>query len=255
MRTRLLLSVTTAITLLAATSAQAVTNTYRVTASTTPTKAGSSKSPVPVGIRFAYTVREAAGLRPAPVRRYRIVFRGLRVNHRGFARCTATRINRDTSDRRCPKRSKLGTGSVENIIGASANPADRSLACHLDLDIYNSGSGRAALFLSGGPAKKKPCITDIALAIPARFVPVRGGVALQFDVPQSLRHPVATLDNAVVSVKSSIRRLTRRSGKRRVGFFESRGGCSKGKRRVSVVFTDEQGAAKSARTNARCRRR
>jgi hypothetical protein len=235
--------------------AHAVTNTYEVSASTSPTTAGSKTRPVPVAIRFAYSVDEVSGLRPAPVLRYRIVFKGIKVKPRGFARCSVTRINNDMSDRRCPPRARLGTGSVENVIGASANPVDRSLACHLDLRIYNSGSGRAALFLKGSPNAKRPCVTDIALAIPAKFVPVRGGVALQFDVPPSLRHPIAALDNAVVRVESSLRKLTRGKGKRRVGFFESVGGCTKSTRRVSVVFTDEAGSSTTAHTYARCRAR
>jgi hypothetical protein len=241
------------IALLPVSIAHGVTNTYDVSASTSPTTAGSKARPVPIGIRFAYSVGEVDGLRPAPVLRYRIVLRGVDVNHRGFERCTASRINQDQSDRRCSSRALLGKGSVENVIGGSATPADRSLACHLDLRIYNSGSGRAALFLKGSPGARRPCITDIALAIAAKFVPVRGGIALQFDVPQSLRHPVASLDNAVVRVEASLRKLTRKSGKKRIGFFESRGGCSKGERRVSVVFTDEAGKATTERTNARCR--
>lgn len=236
--------------------AHGVTNTYDVAASTSPTKAGTKKRPVPVAIRFAYTVGERDGLRPSPVKRYRIFFRGLRVRHSGFRRCSFTRVSRDNSDRRCSRAARIGTGGVNTIIGDTNNPADQALRCFLTLRIYNAGPRRAVLFLSGGPTRPRPCVTEIAVPILGKFIHKDGGVYLQFDVPQSLLHPIAALDSSVVTVSASLPRKTRRArGGRRQGYFESRGGCSRNRRRVSVRFTDEQNNNVTKATNARCRRR
>ena len=48
------------------------------------------------------------------------------------------------SDRRCPRGSKVGSGFVRNIAGATSDPSDQSLKCDLRLTIYNAGANRAA---------------------------------------------------------------------------------------------------------------
>src|SRR5688572_19529467 len=94
--------------------AQTQQNTYTVTGSTNPTRAGSSARPVPVSVRFGYQVGEASNQRPSPVRRYSIRFTGLRVNTGFFPRCASGRNPDD-----CPSRSVVGTGFITNATGAS----------------------------------------------------------------------------------------------------------------------------------------
>ena len=231
-----------------------VTNTYTVSGSTSPTNAGTSKKPVPVSVKFGFTVGEAAGNRPSPIRQYSIRFAGLRVNSAAAPTCAANR-----APSRCTSRSIVGTGFITNATGARNNPSDKSIACNAALSVINNGSNKATIFVEGSPNQsdaRKRCAIELAAPIPARFIRAAGGAAttLQFTVPQSLLHPLPTLDNAVTSVSSTIRRLTRRRNGRTVGYYESTGGCTGGRRNISVVFTPETGTPSTTTTRARCTR-
>jgi hypothetical protein len=220
-------------------------NTYTVTGSTKPAKAGSKKKPVALRLDFDYTVGEQSGQRPSPVKRYTIGFYGLRTNGKLFPACTAAKINAAQSDSGCPKGSLVGTGAVSNAAGATSNPADKTIPCDLDLSIYNSGRNRAALFLHGGPPQ---CAVTISQAIDAKFVRFAGhGSALQFEVPAALLHPIPGVDNAVVRVKASIKKLRRKGH----GYFESIA-CQGAKRPIQVTFLTEAGQTSKASTKARC---
>jgi hypothetical protein len=228
------------------------TNTYNVTASTTPRTTGSAKKPVPVGVKFNYKVGEQNNNRPIVIEKYSIRFGGLRTNGNSFPGCTAAKINAAGNDNGCPKGSAVGTGDVTNNVGGANNIADKSIVCFLKLTVYNSRNQKAALYLEGGPNATPSCPTEIAVAIDARFVRRGAATALEFTVPESLKHPIAGLDNAVIDVKSSIRRITRRVNGRTVGFFEARGNCKAGSRDVTVVFTPESGTSATAQTKAKC---
>src|SRR6266496_541743 len=134
----------------------------------------------------------------------------------------------------------MGDGNVENITGATANPADKSLMCHLDLTLYNGGKGALAIYLFGAPPS---CPISVSQAIPAKFVKTSGGTALQFSVPPTLAHPITNFDNAVVQTASTVTKKVAKDGH---GFFESQGGCKGGKRTISVTFTPESGAPVTA---------
>jgi hypothetical protein len=234
-------------------------NTYTVTASGSPTKAGSKKHPVTEAIKFDYSIAEAAGQRPATVSQYSIFFKGLRTNGKYFKKCTADQINSAGSDSVCNKAAKVGSGSVDNQAGPTNDPTNKSIACHLALTLYNAGQGKLALYLAGGPSEPQPCAVALAVAIPGVYKNQKGGQALQFSVPSQLLHPIPGIDNAVVRVTSTIPRKTAKVSKkvrsnRKVGYFESIGGCTKGKRTIAVTFTQEDGAKATKSTTARCKK-
>jgi hypothetical protein len=231
--------------------AQAVTNTYTVTASTTPAKKGSKSKPVPVGVKFGYKVGEATGKRPSPVKTYSIRFKGLRANTSVAAKCSASTLESQGPDA-CPPKSIVGTGFIENQTGSTADPNDKSIECNAALSVVNLGANKASIYVEGDPNQSDPrrrCAIQLAAPIPAKFSNKNGEGRLDFTVPNSLRHPGApTISNAVVNVTSTIKKISK-GGK---GFYESIGGCSRGKRPVSVVFTPESGPTKTQRTTARC---
>ena len=252
---KLLIAVTAMFVLgIAAVAYAQVTNTYTVSGSTNPTRAGSSSKAVPVSVKFGYTVGEASGKRPSPVRKYSIRFAGLRVNTNAFTKCAA---NRKPSQ--CPSKSIVGTGFITNATGARNNPDDKSITCNAGLSVINNGSNKATIFVEGSPNQTDPrrrCAIELSSPIPARFIRASGGAAtsLEFTVPQSLLHPLPTLDNAVTSVTSTIKRLTTRRNGKTVGFFESTGGCVNGKRNLTVTFTPETGTPARAQRLASCSR-
>jgi len=239
----------------AAVAQAAQVNTYTVTGKTSPAKPGSKKKPVPISLDFDYTVGEESGQRPSPVKRYTIGFYGVKSNGGLFPKCTAASINAAQSIANCPKGSIVGSGFIINASGSTSDPNDKSIECNLNLTVVNGGQGRAAIFLQGGPStivQGKPCVIGISQAIDARYVSFDGGgTALQFDVPANLLHPIGGLDNAVVQVQSTIKKLTVKKGGKTRGYYESVG-CKGKQRPISVDFLSEAGQSVTATTNARC---
>jgi hypothetical protein len=239
---------------LAAVAYAQVTNSYTVTGSTSPTNAGTSKKPVPVAVKFGFDVGEANGNRPSPIKKYSIRFAGLRVNSAAAPKCGSNNAPDD-----CPAKSVVGTGFIRNATGAKSNPADKSIACNAKLSVINNGSNKATIFVEGSPNAtdtRQRCAIELASPIPARFIRAAGGAAvtLEFTVPDSLLHPLPTLDNAVTHVDSSIKKVTRKKDGKTQGFFESTGGCVNGKRNITVRFTPESGTAGTAQRLASCKR-
>jgi len=251
---RKIVAATTAVLVVAAAAvayAQQV-NTYTVTGATSPAKAGSKKKPVPVGIKFNYTVGEKSGNRPSPVSKYSIRFNGLRVNTQAFPHCSASKLEAGGVGA-CPAKSIVGTGFIKNATGAKDNPADRSIECNGKVTVINgAGPNRGLLYVEGSPQSTDPrtrCAIELAAPIETKYVKRGKAVALEFSVPSSLLHPLPTLDNAVTSVQSSIKRVRGKGGR---GYYEAIGGCKKGRRALSVVFTAENGVATTAASTAKC---
>jgi hypothetical protein len=236
---------------LSAVAFAAQVNTYTVSAALSPTKAGTKKKPVAVKLDFNYTVGEQSGQRPALINKYDINFGGGQVNTNIIPGCSAASIKAAQSDASCPKGSLVGTGNVENLAGPSSDPSPGSqLKCHLDLKIYNSRNNHAALYLHGAPPTCPIAVDD---AIDAQYVKKNGGTSLIFTVPDTLLHPsISTFDNSVVQVKSTINKITGKLKGKKRGYFESAGGCVKGKRKIQVVFTQPDGTSATVKNTAKC---
>src|SRR4051795_11328850 len=230
-------------------------NTYSVDGSVTPKKKpGTKKKPVPVSVKFHYTVGEKNNLQPSAIDRYKISFYGVRaVNGDKFPKCTADQISQaGNSDAGCPKGSLVGTGTIDNFVYADTDPsgAQGGFKCTKKLNIYNSGNKKGALFVYGDPNQ---CGGVGALpAFPISYVKGDGGgTALQFDVPATVLHPISGLSVAVRSVQSTIlQRTVTKSGKK-YPYYESI--ACKGKARpIIVTFTTEAGQATKSSANAKC---
>lgn len=251
-------------------------NVYGVTASTSPTKAGTVKKPVPTEVNFNYTVDEQDGKRPAAVKKYSIFFKGLNVNTAVYKKaCTADQINasgdpaqidpkgagdEDDQAKACPSGSQVGAGFIRATVGPDSDETSDGLYCKQYLKLYNGGKNKLTLFLyaytppGGGFAQEGDdyCVVNFGKAIAAKYVKKNGGTAVEFDVPSTVLHNVPGTTTAVRVVESKIFKKTRKiSGKTR-GYYESVGGCKNKKREVSVTFTPESGAAQTKKTTAKC---
>ena len=251
MRKFAIFAVTALVLAVAATAYAAQVNKYTVTGSTSPKTTGSKSKPKAVGIKFGYKVDEASGQRPAVVSSYAITFSGIRVNKSVASTCSASTLE-SQGPSGCPSKSIVGSGYIENATGATANPADKSIQCNAALTVVNESGSKGAIYVAGDPASTNPktkCAIQLAAAIPATFKNTSKGTTLSFSVPSSLKHPGApSISNAVTSVTSTIKNVTK-SGK---GFYEAIGGCTKGKRTISVKFTTEAGQSQTAKTKAGC---
>jgi hypothetical protein len=218
-------------------------NEYTVDGSVTVT-GGTVKKPKPGGLSFGFTSFRSDGTLPSPIQKYSIGFEGGRVNTSAVkATCTAAKINTAGNDAGCPAKAKVGSGTVNALVGTTGQPISGAAKCQLQLTLYNGGKNHMPLYLKGSPPA---CIAQISQSIDAVFVKKPGNVtALEFEVPESLRHQLG-LDIAVVNVTSKINAITVKKGKgkkaKKVGFLESTG-CADKKRDIVVTFTDETGAA------------
>jgi hypothetical protein len=246
----------TAVSLLVVGVAFAVTNTYSVTASTSPAKAGTKAKPVPISLSFNYTVGEATGQRPSSIKQYKIKFKGVKVNQKAVKKtCTADQINTAGNASGCPAAGIVGTGNVDNFLGPTSDPSNKSLHCYLALTLYNSKPGHVTLSLVGRKANPAPhdCITDIDTAIDGQYVVKNGFSILQFSVPPALLHPVPGLDNAVVNVTSKINKTaTSTVAGKKLAYYNVIGGCVAHKRPVEVEFVSENNVSSTAKTTAKC---
>ena len=233
----------------------AVTNTYDVDGSTSPARAGSKSKPLPIGINFNYSVGEVQNRRPDVIKKYSIRFTGTQVNTNAAPGCPLSTLQNQGPDA-CPSGSIVGSGFIENATGARDNPNDQSITCNASVQVVNQGDRRANLYVAGSPNSTDPrtkCAIELAAAIPARFVRRGNTTALEFEVPDSLAHPLPTLSNAVKRVRSTVRRITRRIRGKRRGYFEAIGGCRNRSRLITVVFTPESGPSATAQDRAPCR--
>jgi hypothetical protein len=250
MRKLAIFVVTAFVLALAATAYAAQVNKYEITGKTSPRTAGSKKKPKAIGISFGFKVKEESGQRPAVVHKYAITFAGTRVNKSAASTCSLGTLE-DEGVKGCSKKSIVGTGFIENKTGNTADPTDTSILCNAALTVVNLKGSKAAIYVEGDPNqtdRRRKCAIQLAAPIPATFKNTQSGSTLTFTVPSSLRHPGApTISNAVVSVTSKIKKITRK-GK---GFYEATG-CKKGKRKISVKFTTEAGDSKTESKNARC---
>jgi hypothetical protein len=149
----------------------------------------------------------------------------------------------------------MGTGNIENESGSTADPSQKAITCHLDLKYYNGGKHHATLYLHGAPNSADPaksCPLTIDRAIDATYVKKSSGVSLVFTVDNTLLHPLSGLDNAVVKVQSVVNRVTKTVSGKKIGYFQSIGGCKSGKRTVKVTFSQVDGSSQSVKNTAHC---
>lgn len=242
-----------AASLLLAAPAHAV-NEYDIKASTSPTKAGTTKKPVPIAVNLGFTTRDPEGGRPLSMEQLTVAFDGVRVNTNAFKKCSATAITQAKSDANCPTGSLIATGYARNIAGNRSDRKDRSINCYLTLRLHNSGNNKLALFVKGDPqaAGDKNCPIDLATAIPISVVRNAKGASLRLAIPESLKHPLATLTNSVVEMNLKVKRMTTKVKGKTIGLFESTGRCVNRKRTVTLTFNNEGGNVAKQSTRASC---
>lgn len=231
-------------------------NTYTLNqAATSPSKAGTTKKPVIAGTNFDYTVGEKSGQRPAVVSKYVIRFKGIRTNGKYFKTCTAAKITQAKSNKSCPAGSQIGQGGIENQLGGTDDPSGKT-PCNLNLRLYNGGQNKLTLYLDNfGVAQ--PCPVP-PTAFSGTFKTSGGFTTLTFSVPSNLLHPLPGVSVAVVRTHSTIARksVTKKihGKKRRIGYFESVGGCVASKRPTTVIFTQEDNTTGTATKKSACKK-
>jgi hypothetical protein len=168
------------------------------------------------------------------------MYEGGRLNTTLIPGCSADKINAlatpDTSV--CPAGSKMGSGSLDALIGSAGQPTADASRCKASLELFNGGKGHATLFVSSELAT---CPVGLRQAIDMKYV-TRGEFAgLEFTVPEMLRHQVQ-LDITVTHADARLNTIVKKKKGKKVGYIESTG-CKDGTRDMTVTFTDEQGTS------------
>jgi hypothetical protein len=210
--------------------AQTTTTQYAATGSVSA-HGGSKSKPKAGSLKFGFTVTDPTGVQPPPLQTYSILFEGGRLNTQVAKSCPAAKINAANGDDSvCPSGSKIGSGSLDSLIGTTGQPSETH--CKATLTIYGAGKGKATLMVRSTLAT---CVTELHQAIDMKYITSGGYSGLQFTVPDELRHQLG-LDITVIKADTTINKMTKK-GKNLV---ESTG-CKTGTRHLKVTFTDEQG--------------
>ncbi len=222
------------------------TGSYDVSASTSPDTKGSNKKPKAISVTFGVNFN---GTTRAPSSEgFKVAIEGIKTNGARFAKCTAAQINAAQSDRGCSRAARVATGKVHNLAGNAADINDTSIVCDLNVTIYNSGRNRAAIYLFGNPPN---CVIPVSQALDARWVKAGSGQALQFSIPNNLRHPVGGVDNSIIDIDATFPRKTTGKGKKKVAYIEAVG-CKGGSRDIELTLSLEGGSQATSKSSARC---
>jgi hypothetical protein len=251
---KLILSVLAAAIVLALPASALASNSYDITSSFSPGKSGKKSKPTPVSGKFGFKVTDSEGKRPFALDSLKVDFAGLRMNTAQFKTCTPAAIEQAQSDSVCNPAALVATGYANNIAGNAASRDDGSIRCYLTVKLYNSGNGKAALYVKGDPGAAQPCPIAVATAIPVTIKRGATGDSLSFSIPANLKNPLPTLRNSLVETQLTLMKKTVKKGKKTVGYFETFGGCTGGKRSVTVAFDNEGANDTTERSSARCSR-
>jgi hypothetical protein len=222
-------------------------NSYSAKLSFSPSKAGSAKSPSPLGLQQNLGAASTTpGNRAAGLTDIKTTIYGVVSNAKYFPTCSAAKIvaNQLKWDKACPSKSLVASGPVLARLGPSNTLAGAGTDCNLLLNVYNGGSGKLVFFFELAPiapAKYKCGGIQTGAGAPYIGTSRQSGKNLVQDVP--LPPDVSTKAGNLSGVYGSLtleqlawRKLTTKVHGKTVGFLQSMG-CKGGKRPWSEKFT------------------
>lgn len=235
----------------------AAADDYRVSrASISPAGGGTPAAPKPVGVGFGLGIAAAErSQRPQPIKSYAIGVEGVLAYPGAFPACSLAQAKARRGPAKVCGKALVGSGLIRAAAGLNDDARiSESVACNLQLRLYNTGAG-AALRIDANPppppgfgSRKIGCPVPMHTAIKGRFVKTTiDGVPamdLSFTLPKLLLQPLQGWEGALQVVDASLGRATattRINGRQRtVGYFSSIG-CRGGTRLARAAFTDLSG--------------
>lgn len=230
--------------------AQGPLNTYTGTVSFSPSAAGSTSKPVPIGFTERYTAANATtGLLAAPLTNVLLTLDGVKVNYKAFPTCSAAKISAAKSDAGCPKKALIGTGLTSAQL-VQPNLTTVVFPCQPLLDLWNGGNGQIVFFFVITPTHTcGPLQTGSAAPYVGTIKQVGPNVAQNTPLP-----PDVSTNAGGVGLYGSLQLEAIKWAKTFVTvkgkkvYYLSAIGCKAGKRNYSYVFTatDSSGAPSTA---------
>jgi hypothetical protein len=239
-------------------AADAALNKYTAGYAFSPTKAGSTKSPVPV----AYTqTLGAANVVPgkvaAPLTHEKFTVYGLVSNPKPFPTCSGPEMSIKKGDSFCPPKALVASGPVNSVLWGPLL-AGKVVSCNPFLHVWNGGGGKLwFFFVTGGKYQCGGLHTGDTAAWPGLLKQQGKNLVLDVPLPPDISTRVAYHPNfygSLVHQVLTFRKLTTKVKGKTVGFTSSVA-CKGSKRPFSVAFTAVSGGAKETRTvssSAKC---
>jgi hypothetical protein len=244
---RRIIIISTAIAvLIGASAAYASFNNYSASFRFSPTKAGSTKSPVPVGFTQTYNAFGTNGDLAAPLTDIKTSIYGLKADAKDFPTCSASKISALKSDSFCPKKALVAQGPVNSTLVPSKTPKGPGSPCNPYLHVWNGGVGKGGVgkvtfFFVIIPSKGYSCGALTTGAAAPYFGTVKQhGKYLVTDVflPPDVSTQAAGLKGIYGALTRTVlhwAKLTTRVKGKTVAYQESFG-CQGGKRPWSMSF-------------------
>jgi len=226
--------------LVGASAAFASFNTYSASFKFSPTKAGSSSKPVPVGFLQELGAGGTSGNRAAPLTDLKDTIYGLKANGKLFPTCSLNKIATAKNDNVCNPKAEIASGTVNSLLGAAVQPKSAGTPCNPGLDVWNAGANKVVFFFTAKSATQCGGLQTGATAPFYGFVSYHGkNMVLDVPQPQDISVKVANLTGVYSSLileKLTWRKLTTKVKGKTVGFLESIG-CKSGKRPWKQQFS------------------
>jgi hypothetical protein len=204
---RIVLAVTAAAMLIAATVAFAATpiNTYKATVTFSQSSSGTAKKPVKTGFTQKFVVTPGTpGNRSGELLNINNTVYGLKVNVKGLPTCSIGQITAAGTDSKCPKGALVAKGSIKALLGPTTNFAASATSgtCNPNLDVWNAGQGKLAFFFVPTLTGAHACLGG---SIKPGNVPPYPGTYKQSGKNIVVNVPIpATVDNPLQGLAGSL---------------------------------------------------
>jgi len=222
---------------LAVSAYAATNNTYTASASFSPNKAGTAKSPSPIGFKIALTASGTGGNRTAPLTNITNTLYGLTSNGKDFPTCSLSKIANAKNDTSCPKSALVATGGLTAVLGPASNLSTTapSTPCARNIDVWNAGQGKLVYFFTGPPNTCGGLGTGAVGPFAATLKVKSGALILDVPIPKSVSFPIPQLQGSLLTEHLSFKKQTKKVNGTTVAFFASVG-CKGGKRPNATSF-------------------
>jgi len=238
---------------LAVSAYAATNNTYTATDSFSPNKAGTAKSPSPIGFKISLTASGTNGNRTAPLTNITNTFYGLVSNGKAFPTCSLSTIASLKNDTSCKKGALVASGGLTAALGPASNllATAPTTPCARSIHVWNAGQGKLVYFLYGPPNTCGGLTTGAVGPFPATLKVKSGTLTLDVPIPNSVSFPVPGLQGSLLTEHLTFTKQSIKVKGKSVPFFASVG-CKGGKRAFSTSFTAGGQKSTVVGTPAKC---
>jgi len=241
---------------LAVSAYAATNNTYTATDSFSPNKAGSVKSPSPIGFKLNLTATGTGGNRTAPLTNITNTFYGLTSNGKDFPTCSYNTIKNKKNDTSCPKGALVASGGLTAVLGPASNlsaTAPGLVNCVRGLHVWNAGQGKLVYFFVGTANTCNGLVTGSVGPFQATLKVKSNTLTLDVPIPNAVSFPFGPniLAGSLETEHLSFIKQTVKVKGKSVPYFASVG-CKGGKRAFSTSFTAGGQTGSVVGTPAKC---